>query len=687
MDEITSLIITYTGNNIWTLTDQDGNVRSEAYYSGSLVNDLIFIKSKTGGNVIGRIPFEAVSYVDQIEPDNSFTPIDAVDLLTKLKQRGFFDVTGGGGGGVDRLTELLDVATANYLGKAGWVFTVNDDQTTVEFKPITGLDQDNIDIRKIFYTGINGATQQQVVDALNLLPAYTVTEHQSVWFISLPAFIDGEDIMQAPTYKYKMMNKGKGTYGAGQTQLSYDDLELIYIKEGVTVGDIEADPNTDIINYLDIEGQTISEWLNSQSGIPIQSQADGYTLFKGTIDGDQKDYLWVGTAGTYGTTGETSTMDDFQLLEDGVPAVTIPTFEEVRSAGENPGWGSGQVTLTSYPVGEELPSTGTPSEAAYRPESIRIKNYNHSSSTNDLNEVFIYGGNLGLYKWNNGILIGGFNLVPHPTRPFLAALKSPSTGETLASEEYVDAIAETKADLVDGKVPASQLPSYVDDIEEYPTLGDFPATGESGKLYLAIDTELIYRWTGSMYAEISPTPLMTLQEVTDNGNTTTNNITAARFYTTEGELITSGDLIIRDSEGNPFLLFPINPFQAEISGLGLTANRQYQLPDASGTLTLQESDIKTISATTYTLLNEDAGKVLHFTSSTAVTVTIPSGLATNKRYEGAQLGDGQVSFVTDGTTLRVGASEVATTAEKYSVFGLDWIGTNEYLLYGKLELA
>lgn len=61
----------------------------------------------------------------------------------------------------------------------------------------------------------------------------------------------------------------------------------------------------------------------------------------------------------------------------------------------------------------------------------------------------------------------------------------------------------TKADLVDGKVPSSQLPSYVDDVLEYANLASFPATGESGKIYIAIDTNLTYRWGGSSYVVMS----------------------------------------------------------------------------------------------------------------------------------------------------------------------------------------
>jgi hypothetical protein len=55
-----------------------------------------------------------------------------------------------------------------------------------------------------------------------------------------------------------------------------------------------------------------------------------------------------------------------------------------------------------------------------------------------------------------------------------------------------------------GKVPSSQLPSYVDDVLEYASLSNFPATGESGKIYIALDTNQTYRWSGSAYVEISP---------------------------------------------------------------------------------------------------------------------------------------------------------------------------------------
>jgi hypothetical protein len=54
------------------------------------------------------------------------------------------------------------------------------------------------------------------------------------------------------------------------------------------------------------------------------------------------------------------------------------------------------------------------------------------------------------------------------------------------------------------KVPALYLPSYVDDIIEAATLGDFPVTGEASKVYIALDTNKTYRWSGTTYVEVSP---------------------------------------------------------------------------------------------------------------------------------------------------------------------------------------
>ncbi len=58
----------------------------------------------------------------------------------------------------------------------------------------------------------------------------------------------------------------------------------------------------------------------------------------------------------------------------------------------------------------------------------------------------------------------------------------------------------------DSKVPAAYLPSYVDDVLEYANTAGFPAIGETAKIYVALDTNKTYRWSGSAYVEISASP-------------------------------------------------------------------------------------------------------------------------------------------------------------------------------------
>lgn len=79
-------------------------------------------------------------------------------------------------------------------------------------------------------------------------------------------------------------------------------------------------------------------------------------------------------------------------------------------------------------------------------------------------------------------------------KPTLGTAASKNTG-------VANGVAELDAN---GLVPTSQLPAYVDDVLEYASQSAFPATGETGKIYVALDTNLTYRWGGSAYVEISP---------------------------------------------------------------------------------------------------------------------------------------------------------------------------------------
>ena len=80
-------------------------------------------------------------------------------------------------------------------------------------------------------------------------------------------------------------------------------------------------------------------------------------------------------------------------------------------------------------------------------------------------------------------------------------VKKVSYSEILGTTVDQSEIGVSIASLVNGTVPTAQLPSYVDDVIEATTKTNFPA-GETGKLYVATNTNKTFRWSGSAFIEI-----------------------------------------------------------------------------------------------------------------------------------------------------------------------------------------
>jgi hypothetical protein len=145
----------------------------------------------------------------------------------------------------------------------------------------------------------------------------------------------------------------------------------------------------------------------------------------------------------------------------------------------------------------------------------------------------------GSSNGSNGGLSTNINYVVYdPTAQINAALSAAATATAAAN-----AVASSKgvaggvAGLDGGaKVPASQLPSYVDDVLEFATLSAFPTTGETGKIYVTTATNKTYRWSGSTYIEISASPGST-DAVTEGS--TNLYFTAARAIAAVGGTLAS----------------------------------------------------------------------------------------------------------------------------------------------------
>ena len=81
-----------------------------------------------------------------------------------------------------------------------------------------------------------------------------------------------------------------------------------------------------------------------------------------------------------------------------------------------------------------------------------------------------------------------------------------------------------------GKIPTSQLPSYVSDVLEFASFDRFPSKGEANKIYIALDTNKTYRWGGTVYVEIGSSLALGETSETayagDKGKRNADNITA-----------------------------------------------------------------------------------------------------------------------------------------------------------------
>lgn len=109
-----------------------------------------------------------------------------------------------------------------------------------------------------------------------------------------------------------------------------------------------------------------------------------------------------------------------------------------------------------------------------------------------------------------------------------------ASGIDMNSQKIVDVgAAADPGDVVSlngsSKIDAIYLPSYVDDVLEYANLAAFPGTGSQGIIYVALDTNKTYRWSGSAYVEISPSEVNSVNgetgivvldtgDISENGN-------------------------------------------------------------------------------------------------------------------------------------------------------------------------
>jgi len=201
------------------------------------------------------------------------------------------------------------------------------------------IDQDNIAKYRTYL--IDGAdyTPTQVLAAVNEGPAFTITEKQLYWITSYAKTPNegGFGFALSNGRNWKIINKGKGTYGSGGVALTLSDLRYNGVAD-FSAADIADDPTTQIIPYGALTGQTIEDWLNEQNpAIAIQGQDEGYVLFTGSIDGTDIDYLFAGAAGDYGLGEDQATAEDFQAIPQEVTPSPASGQIKILIDEDNPG--------------------------------------------------------------------------------------------------------------------------------------------------------------------------------------------------------------------------------------------------------------------------------------------------------------------------------------------------------------
>jgi hypothetical protein len=209
-----------------------------------------------------------------------------------------------------------------------------------------------------------------------------------------------------------------------------------------------------------------------------------------------------------------------------------------------------------------------------------------------------------------------------------------------------------------GVVSANQLPSYVDDVIEANNFAALPGTGETGKIYITVDDNKFFRWSGSVYIDISPT----------SGNSdTATKLATARTISLFG--MVSGSVEFDGSE-NATIVTTIedgshNHTIAEVTGLQTALNAKAPLdsPPLTGTPTTPTASVGTnttqVASTAYVvarIANDAPTKAgVGATGTWGIGITgnaaTATKLATARTINGASF-DGSANItITDGSAL------------------------------------
>jgi hypothetical protein len=267
----------------------------------------------------------------------------------------------------------------------------------------------------------------------------------------------------------------------------------LWINQTLTAGDVGADPTgtaaaaiTAHLAAVDPHPTYLTQTEAGALYAPLASVRDPVTLGATVADvlgltgqqltaddpgaGADRLVFWDHSAGRlrHLTLGANLTITDTSIDAaggtgpGGYPTFAAPTGFTVTGSG------TASITL-SFATGYSLPTTASQTswDAAY---SERL-------------------------RWDGGAT--GLNAVTARASLELGTAATRDAGTAAGNVPILDSSA---------LIPSALLPGFVDDVLEFASLAAFPVTGEAGKLYINLATNRQYRWSGSTYAEINPSP-------------------------------------------------------------------------------------------------------------------------------------------------------------------------------------
>ena len=145
------------------------------------------------------------------------------------------------------------------------------------------------------------------------------------------------------------------------------------------------------------------------------------------------------------------------------------------------------------------------------------------------------------------------------------------------------------------KIASTYLPSYVDDVLEYANFAALPGTGETGKIYVALDTNKTWRWSGSAYVEISASPGST--DAVTEGSTNLYFLGSRVLATVLAGLSTASNTVVTASH-------------TILQAIGFLQKQITDLPSATQTLTNKRVTPRVGSTTSSATPTINAGRSL-----------------------------------------------------------------------------